>query len=193
MSGERRSHAKTFMPTIKKRGRLAALQLKGLKWTVKHAYNGSAFYRRKFEEAGVTPGAIKTLDDIRRLPFTTATTSRAGYPFPLLSVPFEKVVRIHASSGTTGKRKVLCYSAKDIDDWANIFARCYEMAGLHGRTGFRSRWVTDSGLRGGVSGRGRALWCHGRYPSVPGISICKPSSSMIFRPRSFAALRRWAS
>jgi phenylacetate-CoA ligase len=121
---------KTFMPAAKTRDELAALQLKGLKWTVKHAYNGSAFYRRKFEEAGVKPGNIKTLDDIKRLPFTTADDLKVGYPFPLLSVPMEKVVRIHASSGTTGKRKVLAYSAKDIDDWANFFARCYEMAGL---------------------------------------------------------------
>ncbi len=121
---------KTFMPTAKTAEELAALQLKGLKWTVKHAYDGSAFYRRKLEEAGVRPGTIKTLDDIRRLPFTTADDLKAGYPFPLLSVPFEKVVRIHASSGTTGKRKVLAYTQKDIDDWANFFARCYEMAGL---------------------------------------------------------------
>jgi len=121
---------KTFMPSVKTRGELSALQLKGLKWTVKHAYNGSAFYRRKFEDAGVKPRAIKTLDDIGRLPFTTADDLKAGYPFPLLSVPMENVVRIHASSGTTGKRKVLAYSAKDIHDWANFFARCYEMAGL---------------------------------------------------------------
>ncbi|HME44977.1 MAG TPA: phenylacetate--CoA ligase [Syntrophorhabdales bacterium] len=121
---------KTFMPSVKTTEELSALQLKGLKWTVKHAYNGSAFYRRKFEDAGVKPGTIRTLDDIRRLPFTTADDLKAGYPFPLLSVPMEKVVRIHASSGTTGKRKVLAYSAKDIDDWANFFARCYEMAGL---------------------------------------------------------------
>ena len=121
---------KTFMPSVKTTEELAALQLKGLKWTAKHAYNGSAFYRRKFEDAGVKPGTIRTLDDIRRLPFTTADDLKAGYPFPLLSVPMEKVVRIHASSGTTGKRKVLAYSAKDIDDWANFFARCYEMAGL---------------------------------------------------------------
>jgi phenylacetate-CoA ligase len=121
---------KTFMPSVKTTEELAALQLKGLRWTVKHAYNGSAYYRRKFEDAGVKPDTIKTLDDIKRLPFTTADDLKAGYPFPLLSVPMEKVVRIHASSGTTGKRKVLAYSAKDIDDWANFFARCYEMAGL---------------------------------------------------------------
>ena len=122
--------AKTFMPSVKTKEELEALQLRGLKWTVKHAYNGSPFYRRKFEETGVKPAQIKTMDDIRRLPFTTADDLKAGYPFPLLSVPMEKVVRIHASSGTTGKRKVLAYSAKDIDDWANFFARCYEMAGL---------------------------------------------------------------
>ncbi len=118
------------MPTVKTSEELAVLQLKGLKWTAKHAYDGSALYRHKFEEAGVKPGDIKTLDDIRRLPLTTADDLKAGYPFPLLSVPMEKVVRIHASSGTTGKRKVLAYSAKDIDDWANFFARCFEMAGM---------------------------------------------------------------
>ncbi len=121
---------RTFMPAMKTRDELLSHQLKGLKWTVKHAYNGSPFYRRRFEEAGVRPGDIKGLDDIKRLPFTTADDLKSGYPFPLLSVPMEKVVRIHASSGTTGKRKVLAYSAKDIDDWADFFARCYEMAGL---------------------------------------------------------------
>jgi phenylacetate-CoA ligase len=70
------------------------------------------------------------LEDLSRLPFTTAKDLQEGYPFPLLSVPFEKVVRIHASSGTTGKRKVLCYTQKDIDDWTHFFARCYEMADL---------------------------------------------------------------
>jgi len=70
------------------------------------------------------------LEDISRLPFTVADDLREGYPFPLRSVPFDRIVRIHASSGTTGKRKVLCYTQKDIDDWADMFARCYEMAGL---------------------------------------------------------------
>ncbi len=65
-----------------------------------------------------------------KLPFTQADDLRDGYPFPLLSVPMSDVVRIHASSGTTGKKKVLCYTQKDIDDWAHFFARCYEMAGL---------------------------------------------------------------
>ena len=109
---------------------LPALQLQGLKWTVSHAFNNSEFYRKKLEAARVSPTQIRSLDDLRRLPLTTAQDFREDYPFPLRSVPFEKIVRIHASSGTTGKRKVLCYTQKDIDDWATMFARCYEMAQL---------------------------------------------------------------
>jgi phenylacetate-CoA ligase len=121
---------KTFMPTVKTRDALSDLQLRRLKWTVAHAYGGSSAYRKKLDDAGVTPEAIRSLADLERLPFTTARDLQEGYPFPLLSVPMEKVVRIHASSGTTGKRKVLCYTQKDIDDWTHFFARCYEMAGL---------------------------------------------------------------
>ncbi len=118
----------TFMPEIKTEEELKQLQLEGLKWTVRHAYEGSSVYRKKLEDAGVGPEDIESLGDLRRLPFTTAQDLQEGYPFPLLSVPLEKVVRIHASSGTTGKRKVLCYTQKDIDDWTHFFARCYEMA-----------------------------------------------------------------
>ncbi len=121
---------KTFMPTVKTRDELRALQLDGLKWTVKHAYGGSSAYRKKLDDAGVAPDAMRSLADLERLPFTTAQDLQDGYPFPLLSAPIEKVVRIHASSGTTGKRKVLCYTQRDIDDWTHFFARCYEMAGL---------------------------------------------------------------
>jgi phenylacetate-CoA ligase len=121
---------KTFMPQVGTPDELKELQLKGLKWTVTHAYHGSPSYRAKLDEAGVRPESIRTLEDLWRLPFTTSDDLRDGYPFPLLSVPFEKVVRIHASSGTTGKRKVLCYSQKDISDWTHFFARCYEMARL---------------------------------------------------------------
>jgi len=121
---------KTFMPTFETTAALETHQLKGLQWTVDHAYRGSAFYRRKLEQAGVTPDDIRSLADLQRLPFTTADDLREGYPMPLLSVPEEQVVRIHASSGTTGKKKVLAYTQKDIDDWVHFFARCYEMAGL---------------------------------------------------------------
>ncbi len=120
----------TFMPSFKTEDELKAHQVEGLRWTVNHAYQGSSFYRSKMDEAGIRPQDIRSYDDLKRLPFTSARDLRTDYPFPLLSVPFEKVVRIHASSGTTGKKKVLCYTRKDLDDWANMFARCYEMAGL---------------------------------------------------------------
>ncbi|GFM32504.1 phenylacetate--CoA ligase [Desulfovibrio subterraneus] len=110
--------------------KLAALQLEGLRWTVRHAYANSPAYRAKFDAAGVHPDDITTLDDIRLLPFTTVADLREGYPLPLLSVPEEQVVRIHASSGTTGKRKILAYTQNDIDTFALQMARCYEIAGL---------------------------------------------------------------
>ncbi len=124
---------KTFMPVMKTAQELEQHQLDRLKWTVAHAYHGSPFYKKRLDEVGVLPEDIRSLDDLKRLPFTMANDLKEGYPFPLLSVPFEKVVRMHASSGTTGKRKVLCYSQKDIQDWTHFFARCYEMAELSTR------------------------------------------------------------
>lgn len=118
------------MPSFSTEEELRSRQLTGLQWTVSHTYAGSPFYKARFDEAGVKPGDIKTLDDIRRLPFTTAGDLRDGYPFPLQSVPFKDIVRIHSSSGTTGKRKILCYTQKDVEDWRHFFARCYEMAGV---------------------------------------------------------------
>ena len=120
----------SFMPIIRTTAELEAHQVKGLKWTVAHAYGGSPEYRRKFDAAGVSPTDITGLEDLKRLPLTTADDLREGYPFPLRCVPFEKIVRIHSSSGTTGKRKNLCYTQKDVDDWTHFFARCYEMAGV---------------------------------------------------------------
>ncbi|HEX9882573.1 MAG TPA: phenylacetate--CoA ligase, partial [Desulfobaccales bacterium] len=120
----------TFMPPFTSAEELRAHQLEGLRWTVRHAYEGSAFYRQKLEQAGVSPGDLRTLDDLRRLPLTTPEDLREGYPFPFRAVPFEQIVRIHASSGTTGSRKILGYTQKDLDDWIHFFARCYEMAGV---------------------------------------------------------------
>jgi phenylacetate-coenzyme A ligase PaaK-like adenylate-forming protein/ABC-type branched-subunit amino acid transport system ATPase component len=120
----------TFIPPFATDAEIEAHQLRGLQWTVRHAWEGSAFYRAHLEAAGIAPGEIASLDDLRRLPFTTADHLREGYPFPLRSVPFEQIVRIHSSSGTTGKRKILCYTQKDVDDWGDFFARCYEMAGV---------------------------------------------------------------
>ncbi len=119
-----------FMPDFKTEEELKAHQLKGLKWTVAHAYGGSPSYKKKLDAAGVSPDDINSLDDITKLPFTTAHDLRDGYPFPLRSVPFEDIVRIHSSSGTTGMRKNLCYTQKDVDDWIHFFARAFDMAGL---------------------------------------------------------------
>jgi len=118
------------LPVQASRQDLHALQLQGLQWTVAHAYSNSLFYRKKFQDAGISPDQIRSLHDLRRLPLVTAQDLQDEYPFPLRSVPYEDIVRIHASSGTTGKRKVLAYTQKDIDDWATMFARCYETAGL---------------------------------------------------------------
>jgi phenylacetate-CoA ligase len=119
-----------FAPTFETADALREHQLAGLQWTVSHAWRGSPEYRAKMEAAGVGPDDILSLDDLKKLPFTTADDLRKGYPFPLCCVPYEKVVRIHSSSGTTGKRKNLCYTRKDVDDWAHFFARAYEMAGV---------------------------------------------------------------
>lgn len=107
---------------------LAALQLDGVRRTIAHALKGSPQYRAKLGD--IRPDDIRTLDDVRRLPFTTADDLRAGYPFPLLSVPERDILRVHASSGTTGKRKVLAYTRRDLDTFALQMARCFELAGL---------------------------------------------------------------
>jgi len=119
-----------FIPYDLDDDKLKKIQIEGLKWTVDHAYNNSLFYKKKFDNAGLRPEDIRSLKDIEHLPFTDKDDLQQEYPFPLRAVPFEDIVRIHASSGTTGKRKVLCYTQKDIDVWADIFARCYELAGL---------------------------------------------------------------
>ncbi len=119
-----------FMPAFQNAEELKTHQLEGLQWTLRHVWEGSSFYRQKLEAAGLTPDSIRSLADLRQLPFTTTDDLRDGYPFPLRAVPFEQVTRIHASSGTTGRRKVLSYTQKDIDDWTHFFARCYQMAGV---------------------------------------------------------------
>jgi phenylacetate-CoA ligase len=121
---------KRFPPKYATPEELPTLQLKGLQWTVAHAFRNSPFYRRRLTAAGISPSDIRTIEDLARLPFTTAEDLLEGYPLPLLSVEPREIVRIHSSSGTTGKRKILCYTQKDIDDWLHMFARCYEMAGL---------------------------------------------------------------
>lgn len=118
-----------FLPEISPEA-LAATQVDGLNWTCRHAFAGNPVYRERLAAAGYEPGQELSLDDLGRLPVTTVEDLRQGYPLPLLSVPEDQVVRIHASSGTTGKRKILAYTQRDIDTWQNMFARCYELAGL---------------------------------------------------------------
>ncbi len=110
--------------------RLRALQLERLQWTVRHAYDNVELYRRKFDEAGVRPDDIRSLDDIRLLPFTTKADLRETYPFGMFAVPMADVRRIHASSGTTGRPTVVGYTAGDLDRWADLIARSLSAAGL---------------------------------------------------------------
>lgn len=111
------------------RDELTALQLERLKWSLAHAFENSRVYRRKFEDAGVTPHDLETLADLSRFPFTTKADLRDNYPFGMFAVPQERISRIHASSGTTGKPTVVGYTARDIDTWANLVARSIRAAG----------------------------------------------------------------
>jgi len=110
---------------------LEALQLKRLQHQIERVYEAVPYYRNKMEEAGVKPSDIKNLKDIKRLPFTTKEDLRINYPFGLFAVPFEQVVRIHASSGTTGKPTVVGYTRRDIDSWAELMARTLSAGGAH--------------------------------------------------------------
>ncbi|MEK2600508.1 phenylacetate--CoA ligase PaaK [Burkholderia arboris] len=111
------------------RDELTALQLERLKWSLRHAYDHSPVYRRKFDDAGVHPDDLKTLADLSRFPFTTKGDLRDSYPFGMFAVPQDQISRIHASSGTTGKPTVVGYTAGDIDTWANLVARSVRAAG----------------------------------------------------------------
>jgi phenylacetate-CoA ligase len=115
------------------RDELQALQLERLKWSLRHAYDNVAHYRAAFDAAGVHPDDLKSLADLARFPFTDKKTLRDHYPFGLFAVPREKVVRLHASSGTTGKPTVVGYTQNDIDTWAGVVARSIRAAG--GRAG----------------------------------------------------------
>jgi len=109
---------------------LREIQLERLKWTLNRVYENVPFYRKKFDEAGITPERIKTLDDVKRLPFTTKNDLRDNYPFGLFASPRREIVRIHASSGTTGKPIVVGYTRNDLETWTNLVARIITMAGV---------------------------------------------------------------
>lgn len=108
---------------------LQALQLRRMKWSLQHAYDNVAHYRRRIDEVGVHPSDLKTLSDLGRFPLTAKQDLRENYPFDLFAVPMHDVVRIHASSGTTGKPTVVGYTQDDIDMWADVCARSIRAAG----------------------------------------------------------------
>jgi len=121
---------KDFEPIeIASRDEISALQLRRLKWTLAHVYKNVAHYKAAFDKAGVHPDDLKTLDDLRKFPFTTKSELRDNYPFGLMAMPREQLLRVHASSGTTGKPTVVGYSRRDVETWADIIARSMRAAG----------------------------------------------------------------
>ncbi|HSB23690.1 MAG TPA: phenylacetate--CoA ligase PaaK [Burkholderiaceae bacterium] len=115
------------------RDELQALQLQRLQWSVQHAYDNVPHYRKAFDAKGVHPRDLRTLADLSKFPFTAKKDLRDNYPFGMFAVPRQKVVRVHASSGTTGKPTVVGYTQNDIDNWANLVARSIRASG--GRAG----------------------------------------------------------
>ncbi|WP_146346561.1 phenylacetate--CoA ligase PaaK [Falsiphaeobacter marinintestinus] len=106
------------------------LQLERLKWSLRHAYDNVPMYKTRFDEAGVHPDDLQSLSDLSKFPFTYKNDLRDNYPFGLLAVPREQIIRIHASSGTTGKPTVVGYTKQDIDNWADLMARSLRASGL---------------------------------------------------------------
>ena len=115
---------------IASRDEIEALQLERLKWSLSHAYKNVPMYKKRFDEAGVHPDDVKSLKDLVRFPFTVKDDLRDNYPFGLFAVPREKIIRIHASSGTTGKSTVVGYTRKDCDLFANMVARSLRASGV---------------------------------------------------------------
>jgi len=109
--------------------KLKELQLERLQWSVRHAYENNAVYQRKFDAAGFHPDQLKTLDDLRRVPFLTKHEMREASPFGLFATPMKDVVRLHSSSGTTGNATVVGYTRTDLDTWATLIARCLAATG----------------------------------------------------------------
>jgi phenylacetate-CoA ligase len=139
---------------------LRELQLERLRWSVHHAYANVAHYRAAFDSAGVHPDDVKSLEDLAKLPFTTKADLRENYPFGMFAVPREQVVRVHASSGTTGRPTVVGYTRDDLDSWATVVARSIRAAGgrpghmLHNAFGYG---LFTGGL--GVHGGAEKLGC----------------------------------
>ncbi|CBJ92649.1 phenylacetate--CoA ligase PaaK [Xenorhabdus nematophila] len=112
------------------RDEIQAQQIERMKWTLNHAYHNVPMYRSKFDEAGVHPSDFRYPEDIQKFPYTTKQDLRDHYPFDTFAVPMEQVVRIHASSGTTGRPTVVGYTQQDIDNWSELVARSLRFAGV---------------------------------------------------------------
>ena len=157
------------------RSELKKLQLERLKQKVKDVYEKVPLYRTRFNEAGVSPEAIKSLEDISRLPFTSKADFRDGYPYDLLAVPLSEVVRVHASSGTTGKPIVAPYTTGDIETWATLMARTLTSAVM--KATFVLKMPTVTGCLPGAwafttAARRSVLWLFQPHPAIPSASLC---------------------
>jgi len=117
---------------------LEELQMKRLRWVIRHAYENVPFYRKRLKEAGIHPDDIRKREDVARIPFTTKEDLRDNYPFGLFAVPKEKLVRIHTSSGTSGKPKVVGYTRADLENWVEMVARCLYMVGVREKDVFQN-------------------------------------------------------
>lgn len=147
---------------------ITGYQERCLKSLVERVYQHSPYYREKFKRVGLRPEDIKTLDDLVRIPFTTKDELRDAYPLKMMAVPEEQVVRIHSSSGTTGKPVIIPYTQRDVDNWAEMMARCMTMAGVTNRdrvqitTGY-GLWTAGLGFQAGAEKIGAMV-----VPTGPG-------------------------
>src|SRR5258708_10079713 len=173
---------------------LRALQLKRLRWSLQHAYEKVPHYRNAFDAAGVRPGDLKDLADLAKFPFTTKADLRANYPFGMFAAPMDDIVRVHASSGTTGKPTVVGYTREDIDTWATVMARSLRAAGgkssdivhiaygyglftggLGAHYGAEALGATVIPVSGGMTERQVQLM----RDFKPGILMCTPSYALV--------------
>ena len=173
---------------------LRALQRERLRWSLKHAYENVPHYREAFDAAGVHPGDLKEPADLAKFPFTTKADLRANYPFGMFAVPMDRIVRVHASSGTTGKPTVVGYTKEDIDTWSAVMARSIRAAGgkstdivhvaygyglftggLGAHYGAEALGATVVPVSGGMTERQVQLMCDFK----PGILMCTPSYALV--------------
>lgn len=153
---------------IASRDEIADLQQRRMAWSLRHAYDNSPFHRRRFDEHGAHPGDFRTLSDLAKFPFTLKQDLRDSYPFGMFAVPREQMVRIHASSGTTGKPTVVGYTKTDIDNWAGLVARSIRASG--GRPGDIAHIAYGYGLfTGGLGAHyGPSGWAARSFPCRAG-------------------------